>query len=642
MAEHVPTQNRRLLLLGLAGALGVVFFVFPLAAPYALLDPDEGLHAAVAQEMVERGDWIVPRLLGEPFWDKPALFTWLQAVSLRLLGMNEAAVRLPGLLFGLLAVLATGWAAGRLAGRHAAPLAAVFYATLALPTALSQAAPPDALLVPVVTCTLVLLWEMGQPAAARTNTRRILAAGAILGFGTLAKGLVGIALVAVAYSAYLLARLWLGRMSGGAAAGQPACEESDGRSGVAPGISRGLARLALVVGIAVLVAVPWYVAMQWRNPGYLYYYFVDRHLRGFVTATQRHGDQPWWYYLPVLLAGGLPWVAGLPPAARHTWSCLRAHLCPSAQRSAAEGSPPGRVINEAQMAASRSADAVRPSGVDDPAEQGHPAAGASPPSGGEQPPRTRPLDGVVLVWCWLAGDTLLLSLAGSKLVTYLWPVFPAIGILAAWVWAAGLERQASQRVQRAVRRTTLGVAGLSPAALPLALGLVQWQFDLRVAWPVWALGLAISATAWSGLWLVWGKSLWHVMAGICLSLAVQFVVVMVWVMPLVAEEVSARCLAEHFNRGRALPARLLMVDQRVGSIVFYLDPSLRADLAPGTIRWVRISRLPAPEPGVLVAVAERDLRRAAQWVQLEGVPYQQAGRFRLYEARSLVVRHQSR
>ena len=64
----------------------------------------------------------------------------------------------------------------------------------------------------------------------------------------------------------------------------------------------------LTVAVAALVALPWYVAMNAREPGYLRYYFLNRHLLGFTTETQRHGGQPWWYYVPVLVAGGLPWI----------------------------------------------------------------------------------------------------------------------------------------------------------------------------------------------------------------------------------------------------------------------------------------------------------------------------------------------
>src|SRR4029079_18707864 len=71
---------------------------------------------------------------------------------------------------------------------------------------------------------------------------------------------------------------------------------------------RLIGRGAFVVVVALLVAAPWYLAMNSREPGYLRYYFVDRHLLGFATATQEHHGQPWWYYLPVVVGGGLPWI----------------------------------------------------------------------------------------------------------------------------------------------------------------------------------------------------------------------------------------------------------------------------------------------------------------------------------------------
>ena len=81
-------------MLALAAVLAAVIFVYPLSLGIPLLDPDEGLHASIAQEMVERGDWVVPSLLGKPFLDKPIFYFWAEALSLRTFGMNEAAVRL--------------------------------------------------------------------------------------------------------------------------------------------------------------------------------------------------------------------------------------------------------------------------------------------------------------------------------------------------------------------------------------------------------------------------------------------------------------------------------------------------------------------------------------------------------------------
>ena len=128
---------------------------FPAVRPFPLLDPDEGLHASIAQEMVERGNWITPHFLGRPFLDKPILYFWVQAASLRLFGFNEAAVRLPGLMFGLLGAATTGLLAWRMFGRTTGWIAGIFYATTILPTALAQAASHDVALVPWVNLAIL-------------------------------------------------------------------------------------------------------------------------------------------------------------------------------------------------------------------------------------------------------------------------------------------------------------------------------------------------------------------------------------------------------------------------------------------------------------------------------------------------------
>src|SRR3954462_5087638 len=99
-------------------AVALALVVAPLLANAPLFDPDEGLHAAIAQEMVERGDYVTPRFLGEPFPDKPVFFFWALAGSLRVFGFNEPAVRMPGLLFGLLGAVTTGLLAGTILGRR--------------------------------------------------------------------------------------------------------------------------------------------------------------------------------------------------------------------------------------------------------------------------------------------------------------------------------------------------------------------------------------------------------------------------------------------------------------------------------------------------------------------------------------------
>jgi 4-amino-4-deoxy-L-arabinose transferase-like glycosyltransferase len=213
--------------------------------------------------------------------------------------MNTAAARLPGMLFALLGIATTGWLARTLFDKQIGLVAAASYATMVLPFLLAQAPVHDIALVPFTNLALGLLWRAGRDSG--VGIRDSLPAGIVLGLSILTKGLEGIAIVGVGYGAYLLftrALTW-----------------------------RLVAQGALVVATAILVALPWYLAMNAREPGYLRYYFMDRHLLGFATDTQRHGGQPWWFYLPIVIIGGFPWVVfiglarrkGAPYTALWTW-----------------------------------------------------------------------------------------------------------------------------------------------------------------------------------------------------------------------------------------------------------------------------------------------------------------------------------
>ena len=268
-------------------AIAALLYLAPLLLDAPLTDPDEGLHAAISQEMIERGDFVVPRFLGRAFLDKPPLFFWAQAASMRAFGMTTAAARLPGLLFALLGIATTGWFASVLFDRRVAWIAATCYATMVLPFLLAQAPVHDIALVPFTNLALGFLWRAG--------IRDSVLAGVVLGVSMLAKGLEGLAIIGIGYVLYLLitrALTW-----------------------------RLVARGVLVVVVAALVALPWYLAMNAREPGYLRYYFVDRHLLGFATDTQRHSGQPWWFYLPVVVGGGLPWLLFVRVAGRKAPPC---------------------------------------------------------------------------------------------------------------------------------------------------------------------------------------------------------------------------------------------------------------------------------------------------------------------------------
>src|SRR5713101_6185298 len=85
-----------------------------------LVGPDEPRYAAIAREMAASGDWVTPRLFGQPWFEKPALYYWSAALAYRSGLTNETAARLPSGVFALLTTLGLAWAARRFYGRQAA------------------------------------------------------------------------------------------------------------------------------------------------------------------------------------------------------------------------------------------------------------------------------------------------------------------------------------------------------------------------------------------------------------------------------------------------------------------------------------------------------------------------------------------
>ncbi len=524
-------------------ALALVCYVLPLAVDIPLVDPDEGLHAAISQEMVERGDWVTPRLLGAPFLDKPVLFFWAEAASLDLVGMTRTGVRLPGLLFGLLGALTTAWLAVALTGsRRAGLLAGVIYATTILPLALDQAAVHDVALVPWTNLAMLCLWRARARRTGGGLVTATAAAGVFVGLAMLTKGLVGVALVGVPFAIWLVAerRLTWRLVLGG----------------------------ALALGVGAAIAAPWYLAMERAQPGYLYYYFVDRHLLGFATTTQVHGDRAWWYYLPIVAGGGLPWVLYLPFT--------------RARRPAAS-------------------------------------------------------EGTRLAWWWLATDVVLLSLAGSKLVTYVLPAFPALALLAAVVWDGWLEPRAD-----AGRGSTTAVFlhGLALVALlPAAELVARARFGVSagsaagIGQAAALAGAILAVMAWRhasrGRAVVW-------LTG---AMAAAFVTIMTALFPGVAGDLSARDLARYLDARGALPPQVWVVNERIGSLIFYLDPALRRGLTPGRFDDVSynavLGRLATAPGDVLVALGAREAANLPRAGGLQAIPHDRAGRYRVYTVSAL-------
>jgi len=252
-----------------------------------LIDRDEGRYAEVAREMVVSGDWLVPRLFGVPYLEKPPLFHWLTAVSCRLFGMNEFAVRLVSGLAGAVGVLLTGLFARRVFGPGAGIGAAIVLATSGLYFVLARVAVTDVLFSVLVAGALMAYF------VAEDERRSLLPFWLLAAAATLTKGPVAAVLCGLPILGHLAVL----------------------------GDARTLRSGRFWIGLPLYLALVgfWFGLVEVRFPGFLRFYIYKEHL--LRAAGDEHREAFYWY-VPWLIVGFLPWtpllVAALPSIWRRT------------------------------------------------------------------------------------------------------------------------------------------------------------------------------------------------------------------------------------------------------------------------------------------------------------------------------------
>ncbi len=256
-----------------------------------LVRPDEGRYAEIPREMVATGDWLTPRLNAIKYFEKPPLQYWATATAYRVFGEHHWTARLWPALSGLLCVLLIYLAGRRLFGEVTGFYAALILASSPGVIMAAQMATLDMGLTLFMTATL-LCFLLGLTDTTSKSSPWILAAWASAALAVLSKGLIGFVLPALVIGAYvLLQRDW-----------------------------RLLARLRWGWGLLLFfaIAAPWFVLVQKANPEFFDFFFIHEHFSRFTSKIHRR-QGAWWYFLPILVFGLLPWIMHLPRALLKGW-----------------------------------------------------------------------------------------------------------------------------------------------------------------------------------------------------------------------------------------------------------------------------------------------------------------------------------
>jgi len=360
-----------------------------------LADPEESRCALIVRDMIDRGNWRVANLDGQPYLDKPATFFWLTAGARWLTGDDEFSGRLIAGLSGWLAVLATYSLASRIFRQPLAGLlAGLMLATCGEFLFLARWFRMD---LPFTAAMLGALWWFwrcenrgagvppacladvssapgseadptspndqpngthnagGTPAPRYGRDVRVTWLGfyAFAAVATALKGPAGLVLPAMVVFVHLLL------------------------TGQARRVVEFFSPLGLVV-FAVLASGPFIVAAS-ASPDFLGEFFSRQNLSRFTGSGNLGHNWPGVLYVPLVLAAMLPWTVYVPGAF--------ARLFPFW---------PGRWRTRREQA------------------------------------------GVAFLWTAALAPLIFFSFSGTKLVGYVLPVFPPLaallgGLVAAWI-----------------------------------------------------------------------------------------------------------------------------------------------------------------------------------------------------------------
>jgi 4-amino-4-deoxy-L-arabinose transferase-like glycosyltransferase len=268
---------------------------------YPLFIPDDARYVEISREMARSGDYLTPRLDGLKYFEKPPLFYWLDALAIEAGGNSLWVGRSVNALFALLGCVLIyaagrccfdplkddrlkGWLAAGILGSSLLYIVLARYVTLDMTFTFCLSA-----------CLLTFLRGYLLPPG--LNKRGwCYAAYSFAALAVLAKGLAGIVLPIGVIGAWVLLR-W------------------DWRS---------LRYFYIPTGLLLffIIALPWHILMQLEHPEFFDYYIIFHHFLRYATLSAERFE-PFWFFIPIIIVGLLPWAGLLPETTRTVYKQWR-------------------------------------------------------------------------------------------------------------------------------------------------------------------------------------------------------------------------------------------------------------------------------------------------------------------------------
>jgi 4-amino-4-deoxy-L-arabinose transferase len=275
--------------------LFVLGYLLPLGT-HGLWIPDETRYAQISQHMLLSGDWVSPHFMNVRYFEKPAAGYWMIAASQALFGQNLFGVRFASALSLGLSVLLCFLIARRLWNDPRKSFAcALLYMSFSVIAGQAGYANLDPQFTFWVNLSLVALWFALDSVGRRQKILSWAMLGLACGMGFMTKGFLAWLLPVLVALPYMI---WQKRWKELLVYGP----------------------VAIVVAIAV--SLPWVLAVHSEEPDYWRFFFWHEHIQRFAGEDAQH-EEPFWFYLPLLVGFSLPWAALLPSALKQAWQTRR-------------------------------------------------------------------------------------------------------------------------------------------------------------------------------------------------------------------------------------------------------------------------------------------------------------------------------